>query len=434
MIDVTALAVVTVKRYFVVVPEEDSPPGRPRGLAATRGRLRVLIVGGGIGGLCLAQGLSRSGISVAVYERDQSAQFRNQGYRIGLKETGAQALRECLPENLFELCVATSIRQATRMVFTDEQLSPKFSKPIPPVQPGVVGFGVNRLTLREILLADLDDVVHFDKTFERFDHDDGQVRAYFTDGTSATADLLVGADGTNSAVRAQLVPDAVIDRLHWSIYGRTPITADTLEWVPDLLLDTFNRIIGPKDAQVSVATCRTREPVAAAAMRLAPTLHLTDMPGYFSWTMPLTDTGFREADAATLHRLASRIVHQWHPAVRRIVAEADIPATFAACITSARPVQPWDTPTVTVLGDAIHTMSPGRGEGANIALRDAALLRHALVDAATNRAPLGHAKAQYEAEMLRCGFQAVADSLNKPFAPIAPAAAGTNEGPAAGVR
>jgi 2-polyprenyl-6-methoxyphenol hydroxylase-like FAD-dependent oxidoreductase len=70
---------------------------------------------------------------------------------------------------------------------------------------------------------------------------------------------------------------------------------------------------------------------------------------------------------------------------------------------------------VTLLGDAIHTMSPGRGEGANTALRDAELLRHTLVDVVTTGVPLAQAKAQYETEMLRYGFEAVANSLNKPL-------------------
>jgi 2-polyprenyl-6-methoxyphenol hydroxylase-like FAD-dependent oxidoreductase len=71
---------------------------------------------------------------------------------------------------------------------------------------------------------------------------------------------------------------------------------------------------------------------------------------------------------------------------------------------------------VTLLGDAVHTMSPGRGEGANVALWDAALLRRRLVDVVTNEVPLVQAKAAYETEMLRYGFEAVADSLSKPFA------------------
>jgi 2-polyprenyl-6-methoxyphenol hydroxylase-like FAD-dependent oxidoreductase len=74
-----------------------------------------------------------------------------------------------------------------------------------------------------------------------------------------------------------------------------------------------------------------------------------------------------------------------------------------------------NTSNVTLLGDAIHTMSPGRGERANTALRDAELLRHTLIDVATKGVPLVRAKAEYEAEMLRYGFEAVANSLHKPI-------------------
>jgi len=387
-------------------------------------RFHVVVVGGGVGGLCLAQGLTKSGISVAVYERDTSAQLRNQGYRIGVKDTGAQALRDCLPGQLFNLCVATSIRQATRMVFTDEHLRPKFSKPIPHVDPGVSGFGVNRLTLHEILLAGLDSVVYFGKRFHHYEYTaDGRVRAHFADGTSAEADLLVGADGTNSAVRHQLLPDAVIDELHWAVYGKTPITTGTLDWVPDVLIDTFNRVIGPDDTAFAVATCRSLEPIADAADRLAPGLRLTAVPDYFSWTMPLLQERLRTADAATLHQAAGDAVGEWHPAVRRLIAEADVAATFPVRITSARPVPPWDSTKVTLLGDAIHTMSPGRGDGANIALKDAQLLRNALVDVATGQVPAARAKQRYETAMLAYGFQAVADSLHKPFAPPRPGTA-----------
>ena len=94
-----------------------------------------------------------------------------------------------------------------------------------------------------------------------------------------------------------------------------------------------------------------------------------------------------------------------------------MPPTFLVNIRSARAVKQWQTTNVTLLGDAIHTMSPGRGEGANIAPRDACLLRHALVDVVTKGVPLAHAKARYETEMLRYGFEVVAASLNRPFAP-----------------
>lgn len=377
-----------------------------------------MIIGGGLGGLCLAQGLRRSGVGVAVFERDASARFRGQGYRISLKATGVHALRDCLPANLFDLCVATSIRQATRMVFMDPQLHPRFDKPTPPVEPGVDGFGVNRLTLREILLADLADAVRFGAVFDRFEQTgDGRVRAWFTDGTSTVADLLVGADGTNSAVRAQLIPDAVIDELHWAIYGKTPIAHTAPDWVPDILIDTFARITHDSEQAFAMATCRTREPVARAAGRLAPDLRLTDIPGYFQWITPLTDLRLRSADAAALHRHAIDHVRDMHPAIGRLVAEADIAATFPVCVTSAQPVDPWHhrVPNVTLLGDAAHTMSPGRGDGANIALHDASVLRAALARSAAGALPLADAIAGYETQMLRYGFAAVAASRHSPF-------------------
>ena len=371
----------------------------------------IMIIGGGLGGLCLAQGLTRSGIGVTVYER--SARIRDQGYRISLKETGARALRECLPRHLFDLCVATSIRQATRMVFLDRHLAPRFSKPIP---PGGDGFGVNRLTLREILLAGLGERVRFGKSFDHYEQaDDGRITARFTDGTSATADLLVGADGTNSAVRAQLVPDAVIDELKWAIYGRTPLDADILNALPDVLVDTFNRVTGPGETAFAVATCRAGEPPTAAAARLAPELTLTDIPDYFQWITPLLDDRLRGADPVALHRLAAGMVEDWHPAVRRIIAGADVQATFPVRVTSARPVEQWKTPNVTLLGDAIHTMSPGRGDGANIALRDAQVLCASLARAAAGDLSLTEARQSYETEMLEYGFAAVAESLHHPF-------------------
>jgi 2-polyprenyl-6-methoxyphenol hydroxylase-like FAD-dependent oxidoreductase len=369
----------------------------------------VLIIGGGIGGLCLAQGLHRAGVPVAVYERDAAPTIRTQGYRISLKDTGAKALHACLPPHLFDLAVATSIRQATRMVFMDAQLRPKFAKPIPSIEPGLAGFGVNRLTLREILLTGVEDIVHFGKTFDRYeDLGDGRARAHFADGSSAEGTLLVGADGTSSPVRGQLVSDAVIDDLGWAVYGKTTLTDDLLAATPVELIDTFNRVIAADGTAISIATCRTLGPNPKP---------LTDIPDYLSWTMsavgPPPPGG---ASPHELHELATATVADWAPSIRRIVSEADVRATFLLTITSAQPVAPWQAPAVTLLGDAVHTMSPGRGDGANIALRDAQVLTDLL---ALTTSPTA-AKAEYERQMLQYGFAAVAASREQPFAPPRP--------------
>ena len=378
--------------------------------------MHVVIVGAGLGGLCLAQGLRQAGMDVSVYERDATPASRPRGYRITLKSDGARALRQCMPAALFELAVATSIRDATTMAFMDEHLVPRFTKPLPPVQPGLDGFGVNRLTLREILLAGLQEVVHFGRCFVGYSPvDGGGVEVRFADGSAVRGDLLVGADGTNSAVRSQVVPDAVIDGLECSAYGRTPIRPDTVDWLPEILTDSFNRITGPDGAGMAVATCRTRERVSDAAGRLG--VALTDVPPYLAWMVTLPDDRLRDADPATVHRAAREVVRDWHPAAGRIIDEAEIAATFPVVISSARPVSAWRDHGVTLLGDAIHTMSPGRGEGANVALRDASLLCGLLKSVAAGRLPLTVAKQQYEAEMLEYGFAAVAASRNHPFGP-----------------
>ncbi|NUR89361.1 MAG: NAD(P)-binding protein [Nonomuraea sp.] len=376
----------------------------------------IIVVGGGIGGLSLAQGLRKAGLRATVLEGDPSAAHRPQGYRISLKETGARALRACVPAHLYDLAVATSIRPATRMTFMDSRLVPKFSKDIPPTLPGVDGLGVNRLTLREILLSGLD--VRFGREFTRYEPLGARVRAFLADGTTMDGDLLVGADGVGSRVRGQLLPDAVVDRLDWALYGRTDLTPDLLAATPPDLVDTFNRVTAPDHTALSVATCRPFTPVREAAERHAPGLELTDIPGYFSWTLSAPGPQPTDASPADLHRLALATVDGWHEGVRAIVEHADPEATFLLRTHSARRVHPWDEPAVTLLGDAVHSMSPGRGEGANVALRDARTLSENLAAALANGRPLTEAKAAYEHAMLDYAFTAVEASLREPFAPF----------------
>jgi choline dehydrogenase-like flavoprotein len=69
--------------------------------------INVIIIGAGTGGLCLAQGLKRAGISVAVYERDRTRADGLQGYRVGIDADGKRALRANLPPELYQTFVAT---------------------------------------------------------------------------------------------------------------------------------------------------------------------------------------------------------------------------------------------------------------------------------------------------------------------------------------
>ncbi len=68
----------------------------------SRNSLKVLIIGAGAGGLCLAQGLRRDGVTVEVFERDRTPDAQAKGYRISLSATGSQALQSCLPGPVYE--------------------------------------------------------------------------------------------------------------------------------------------------------------------------------------------------------------------------------------------------------------------------------------------------------------------------------------------
>ena len=65
---------------------------------------------------------------------------------------------------------------------------------------------------------------------------------------------------------------------------------------------------------------------------------------------------------------------------------------------------------VTLLGDAIHAMTPTLGRGANIAMRDGALLGRHLEEVVQGRRPLSDALRAYETDMTRYGFDVVRQS------------------------
>src|SRR5690349_10982929 len=87
--------------------------------------MRIAVVGGGIGGLCLAHGLRKAGVDVAVYERDRSRTDRLQGYRVHINPHGAAALRECLPRKSWEWFERTAGRTGgDGFGFLTERLTP----------------------------------------------------------------------------------------------------------------------------------------------------------------------------------------------------------------------------------------------------------------------------------------------------------------------
>jgi 2-polyprenyl-6-methoxyphenol hydroxylase-like FAD-dependent oxidoreductase len=392
--------------------------------------LHVVIIGGGIGGLCLAQGLKAAGVSVAVYERNSPTAWP-EGYRIHINPVGSRALHACLPPALWEAFVATAGQPPAGLGFLTEQLqelvviadkfmSQRTGNPIDAHYP------VSRIALRHLLLTGLEDIIHFEKTFERYEQTlDGKVTAFFTDGTESRGDVLVAADGANSRVRQQYLPQAPrVETGAVGVGGKLLLTEQTRAWLPHQLTMRLNLMmpLGPyclftapfaRTHTSADALNNVRERAKEASLN--PDLLVDNTQDYLLWGffthLHEYPVDMRQLDEHGLLRVVGQMLEGWHPDLRRLVAEADPSTISLNPLKTSTLIDPWESTNVTLLGDSIHNMPPVGGLGGNMALRDAYALMHALTSVQRNRLPLLPAIQAYEAEMRTYGFAAVRAAL-----------------------
>ena len=386
----------------------------------------VIIIGAGTGGLCLAHGLKRAGINVTVYERDRTRKDGLQGYRVGISPAGSYALKECLSPELYDLFVATCARPPRYFNMLTEQMSELLSMDrFSGNDPVDSEKSVSRMTLRQVLLTGLEDVVVFDKKFSHYEHySDGRVIVSFEDGTQAIGDVLVGADGAGSRLRKQRLPQARMEETGiLSIGGKAPLTPESKALISNKVFNGISLIMAPKGfgAILHVMEFKWDRTGLKSNVGGSDAELISEWPGmlydntqdYIMWGV----WGARKnlpADPTTLSRdqqldLARKITHGWHPNMRRLIDLTDPSTVFPVNIRTSVPLEPWETSNVTLLGDAVHTMTPGRGVGANTALRDAALLCKRLIEIRDGK-PLLEALHEYEVEMLAYSKDAVLES------------------------
>jgi salicylate hydroxylase len=382
--------------------------------------LKVVVIGGGIGGLTLAQGLLQAGVETEVFERDRTPTDRMQGYRVHINAAGSRALHACLPPRLFDAFVASAAAPNPRAgigIYSHRLRELIWFGAAADAPPDRINSGksVSRVSLRQVLLAGLDGALHFDKTFTHYRvNPNTTVTAHFADGGSASGDILAGADGGNSRVRRQYLPHAPrLDTGVTGIQGKVWLTDGLRAQLPARLPDGPAIIFGPGGYGIFLALHEFPPlPAGLAAIVGAEAANQRD---YVMWGLLARRAKFPpdldQLDEAELLTLASDRIARWHHAVRDLVAASDPETVLLTPIRTSTEPDPWPTTTVTLLGDAIHNMPPTGGIGANTALRDAQLLAGNLARAAAGKRPPLDAIADYENQMRQYGFAAVRASM-----------------------
>ena len=358
---------------------------------------RVLIIGGGLAGLSLGQGLKKANISFHIFERDTSAGFRAQGNRIRIGSDGADGLKQLLPDNLYKAFEASAPepRHGSRRLDASTGKEAESERRMP-AHTGRA-YNIDRAVVRDILLYGLEDHISFDRRFERYDvlpH--GEIEVYFTDGSTERGTILVGADGTRSLVRQQLIPGMdILDTEGRAIFGKTPIVDNLLDLIPEQISQGICVAVDSSEERLKLFT----DIMAfhrSQASDLKSSIGVSIPEDYIYWVLVFYRDNEGVGNDKTLHSLSSdqsaekakELTTGWHESVRTIIENQapDATSTLAFLISPTTLVSQWDlkpaggTSHITLIGDSAHPMPPVGGVGANNAFIDAAELYQTLCE------------------------------------------------------
>ena len=317
----------------------------------------VTIIGAGLGGLVLARVLHVHGIAATVYEAEISASARAQGGMLDIhEENGQLALKDAgLYDKFLEIIHPGG--QQTRAL--DQHGNVMMDHP----DDGSGGRPeVPRGELRRILLESLPaDTVQWDhKLRSAVSLDGGRHELTFTDGTTATTELLVGSDGAWSKVRPLLS-------------AATPVYAGIV-YVETYLHDSDIR----HEASAEVVGGGALFALAPGKGIMAHREPEGVLHTYVAFRKP--ETWISSIDFSSPSAAMARVAEEfdgWAPELTALITEGEtvpVPRPIYALPIDHR----WDRVLgVTLLGDAAHLMAPS-GEGANLAMYDGAELAKAI--------------------------------------------------------
>jgi 2-polyprenyl-6-methoxyphenol hydroxylase-like FAD-dependent oxidoreductase len=335
--------------------------------------MTIAIVGAGLGGLALARVLHVNGIDAVVYEREPSRGARGQGGMLDI-HSGQRALREAGLIDQF-YAIARGEGQDMRLLTPDGTLLLREDTPADaPLQRPEV----DRADLRDLLLDSLpEDAVRWGHAFESA----GNGLLHFAGGGTATYDLLAGADGAASRVRA-LLTDARPAHIGQNVVEVGIPDIDRTH--PDLAAMVGRGNYWVLGDGISLAAQRNGD----GRVRIGLSFYNTAADWFATSGIPFEDP------AAARARLID-LLPGWDARITALIAACD-DTVVPRSITALPAGLTWpSTPGITLLGDAAHLMPPA-GQGANMALLDGALLALAL---AAHPDDIPAAVKEYEHEM-----------------------------------
>lgn len=369
--------------------------------------IKLLIVGGGLGGLALAQGLKKASIPFHIFEQDPSPDFRPQGYRLKINGDGATALKSVLSPELwsyFEGTCAESKPGETNFNAINALITS--SRSGPGLRGGPTPYLADRTVLRNILRTGIEEHISYGKRFSHYEMDDEGVTAFFGDGTSYEGLFLVGADGVRSRVRKQFQPEhKVVDTNGRCIYGKTPMTEELIQKFPARATKWMTLMTDSTPTTQTLDIDETPLTLLMEPVRFVENQHRKNLPhDYIYWVLIARADLFGKPDSELLRltgaesaALSLKLTEEWDASIRSLFELQDVSQSSTLRVNSAKPIIPFWKPSgrITLLGDAVHAMSPCGGVGAVTALKDAAVLAGKIADGGINEKSIG----AYEAEM-----------------------------------
>ncbi|MCB1624687.1 MAG: FAD-dependent monooxygenase [Pseudomonadales bacterium] len=333
-------------------------------------KAEIAIVGAGMSGLVAACTLQRMGFRPRVYEK--SAALGEVGAGLTLAPNATHALQFAGLTDALAMHGMSPGRAGVRHWRTGKLMISLERGDQLLEQFGARYYQIHRADLHAALaakvLANDSAAIHLDCEFTAMRQDGSRVEAQFANGERVTADVLIGADGVRSGVRAALFGQDQ-PRFTGYIAFRGLVPCDALP----------TGIIEPPSC-LSTGPDRSFTRYLIRGGRVVNYVALAQRDGWQEegWSIPATvDEVLRE-------------YHGWYDDVATIVRATPVGSLFKWAVCDRATLPAWTQGRVTLMGDAAHAMLPFLGSGAAIAIEDAVILARCLecsesIDAALQR-------------------------------------------------